>query len=297
MSTLVSVDLDDIGCYHDIHGLEAPPAGAERVALERCLPRFLELFAELGATATFFVIGRDLQRDMESGGKGAELLRQAVQAGHELGNHSFEHAYDMTTWPAAKMAADIVACDRLLRELGAHPFGFRAPGYTHDRRLLTQVAGAGYRYDSSSLPSPLYYLAKVGVLAGMKLRGKQSRSMLGGFSSFFGTTRPQFLPRLALWEVPISVSALLRLPLIGTSMLSGPDGIADSLRAEAARMPHLHIELHAIDLADEKEDGFAPELLAVQPELKTPLETRTQRLHELLNARGGGQSIIRALGA
>jgi hypothetical protein len=296
MSTLVSVDLDDVGCYHEIHGLERPPPESSGVVLERCLPRFLDLFDELGTTATFFVIGRDLRRDLEGGGKGAALLKQAVASGHELGNHSFEHAYDMTTWEADKIAADLRHCDRLLRSLGANVQGFRAPGYTHDRRLLTQVAGLGYRYDSSSMPSPSYYLAKLGIMAWMRVRGRRSASMLGGFSSFTGGTTPHFDPRVALWEVPISVSRVLRAPLIGTSLLSGPVALAERLRAEARSTPHLHIELHGLDLADEENDGYTPALRAVQPELKTPLATRLGRFRELLEARGGGSSIIRALG-
>lgn len=296
MSTLVSVDLDDVGCYHEIHGLERPSPEQAGIVLERCLPRFLDLFDELGVTATFFVIGRDLQRDLEAGGRGAKLLEQALAYGHELGNHSFEHAYDMTTWEASKIASDLRRCDALLRRLGAEPRGFRAPGYTHDRRLLTQVAGLGYRYDSSSMPSPAYYLAKVGVLAWMRVRGRESKSMLGGLSSFVGSTTPRYDPRVALWEVPISVSRFLRIPLIGTSLLSGPPALSEPLRAEARQMAHLHVELHGIDLGDERGDGYAPALRAIQPELETPLATRLERLKGLLEARGGGTSIIRALG-
>lgn len=296
MSTLISVDLDDVGCYHAIHGLAEPPEKATRLVLETCLPRFLELFAELGVSATFFVIGRDLQRDLNEGGRGAALLRQAVEAGHELGNHSYAHAYDMTEWSAEEMAADIAKCDALLRGLGAAVQGFRAPGYTHDRLLLTQVAGVGYRYDSSVLPSPLYYVAKLGVMTQMRLRGRKSASMLGGAASFWGSTAPRYLPRISLWEVPISVSPVLRLPLIGTSVLSGPAPLADRLRSQAARMAHLHLELHGLDLADAGDEGIKDQLRDLQPELQTPLNVKRDRFRELLQARGGGSSIIRALG-
>ncbi len=67
-ATLVSVDLDDIECYHAIHGLRPPSVATAGVGLERWLPRFLELFDRLGVRATFFVIGRDLARDLEGGG-------------------------------------------------------------------------------------------------------------------------------------------------------------------------------------------------------------------------------------
>ena len=288
-STIVSVDLDDLGCYHAIHGL-APPAGSAGVVLERCLPRFLELFGELGVRATFFVIGRDLQRDLADGGRGAAALRAALAAGHELGNHSHAHAYDMVTWTPAAIYDDLRRCDVLLRGLGARPAGFRAPGYTHDASLLQQVAALGYRYDASLLPSPLYYAGKLAVLGWMAARGKQSRSVARGWQSFVGPTRPHFMPECGLWEVPVSVSPLLRLPMVGTFVLG--DGLGGrGLRREAESRRYLHLELHGLDLADPDSDGYDPALIKRQPELRTDLKTREDRLRRLLTARGGATSI------
>ncbi len=300
MSTIVSLDLDDLACYHAIHGLPAPPAEQAGLALERWLPRFLDVFARLHVRATIFVIGRDLARDLEQGGRGAALLARALDEGHELANHSFEHAYDLHGWPAPEIAADLARCDGLLRQLGAQPRGFRAPGYTHSKTLLMQVAGLGYAYDSSLLPSPSYYLAKLGVLGLRRLRGRGSASQASGLRSFVGTTAVHFMPELGLWEVPMSVSRNLRLPLIGTFLLA--DGVpllgrvgAQALRREAASARHLHLELHAIDLADPEEDQLSAELIARQRELETPLSTRIERLSELLSQRGGGTSIARAM--
>lgn len=296
MSTLISVDLDDLSCYHQIHDLEPPSAEMAGVVLERCLPRFLELFAELDVRATFFVIGRDLERDLDSGGVGAKLLRRALAAGHELGNHSYAHAYDMHTWSSADIARDIKRCDALLRTIGAQPLGFRAPGYVHHKRMLQQVAGLGYRYDSSALPSPPYYLAKLGVMGWMRLRGKRSASSLSGATTFLGGTRPRYLSDVGLWEVPVSASPTLRLPVVGTALLSGPRRISDLLRAQVERMDYAHIELHGLDLADPDEDGYAQALVDKQPELKVSFEDRCKRLGTLLAARGSGGPILPALG-
>ncbi|HEY0135917.1 MAG TPA: polysaccharide deacetylase family protein [Nannocystis sp.] len=285
-STIVSVDLDDLACYHAIHGLPPPGPSAAGVVLERSLPRFLELFSELGVRATFFVIGRDLQRDAESGGKGSALLRQALAAGHELGNHSFSHAYDMVTWTPAAIYEDLRRCDVLLRGLGARPAGFRAPGYTHDALLLQQVAALGYRYDSSLLPSPAYYAAKLAAIGWMAVRGRRSQSLAHGWRSFVGPTRPHFMADCGLWEVPVSVSSLLRLPMVGTFVLGGR-GV---LLREATTTRYLHLELHGLDLVDANEVTDAA-LVSKAPELKTPLETRLARLRGLLKARQGATSI------
>ncbi len=290
-STIVSVDLDDLTCYHAIHGLPAPRPEAAGVVLERCLPRFLELFESIGARATFFVIGRDLQRDAEAGGRGSALLRQALAAGHELGNHSFAHAYDMVTWDAAAAYEDLRRCDVLLRGLGARPAGFRAPGYTHTPMLLQQVAALGYRYDASLLPSPAYYAAKLAAMGWMALRGKRSAALAQGWRSFLGPTRPHFMADCGLWEVPVSVSSVLRLPMVGTFVLGGRGLKGSLLLREAEACRYLHLELHGIDLADPETDGYDPALIKRQPELRVPLATRLGRLRGLLTARAGATSI------
>ncbi|MGB1698512.1 MAG: polysaccharide deacetylase family protein [Nannocystaceae bacterium] len=290
MSTLVSVDLDDLVCHHAVLGLDAPTEDLAGVCLERILPRFEALFDETSCRATFFVIGRDLERDMAGAGRGAGRLQKLARGGHRLANHSYAHDYAMTDWRSELIAEDIARCDAVLRELGVQARGFRAPGYTHDRRLLMQVAAQGYDYDSSSLPSPTYYAAKLGAMALFRMRGRSSASRADNLRSFVGRRTPQFLADAGIWEVPISVSRSLRLPLIGTSLLSGPELVRRVLFAEAASMSHLHIELHAMDLADPAADGLE-HLVGVQPGLKVPYEVRAARLRELLKARGGGVPI------
>lgn len=296
MSTIVSLDLDDLTCYHAIHGLEAPAPKLAGLALETWLPRFLDLFARLEVRATIFVIGRDLERDLEAGGRGAAVLRRALREGHELANHSHDHAYDLHRWSGEDIAADLRRCDALLRRLGADPRGFRAPGYTHDRALLMQVSALGYAYDSSVLPSPVYYLGKLGVLGLRRLRGRRSASQLAGARSFVGPRAVHYLPELGLWEVPISVTRSLRLPLTGTFLLGDAPPLmtrlqGEAMRKEAASTRHLHLELHAIDLADAEADGLDPALVGHQRELNTPLDRRLERLVKLLEARGGGAAI------
>src|SRR5690606_13508882 len=158
-----------------------------------------------------------------------------------------------------------------------------------------QVAAQGYRYDSSSLPAPLYYAAKRGVMAWMRLRGRRSASHDGGFASFLGPRHPHFMPELGLWEVPMSVSSVGRLPLIGTTLLGGPDLLSTRLRNEAARRSSLVLELHGLDLADADADGLDPALCAKEPVLAVPLTQRRERLRQLLVARGGGGSISAGL--
>ncbi|MEE9385809.1 MAG: polysaccharide deacetylase family protein [Nannocystaceae bacterium] len=296
--TTVSVDLDDVACYHAIHGLPPPTDAQRALVLQRCLPRFLELFAEHKVKATFFVVGRDLARELATAGAGTGLLRRALAEGHELANHSFDHDYDMQSWSSADIYRDLAKCDKLLRHIGAHPQGFRAPGYLHHERMLAQVAALGYRYDSSSLPSPTYYLAKRSMLAWMEHRGRKSSSPRGGWRSFFGSAWPRFLPELGLWEFPIGVSGILRLPMVGTALLAAPKRLSAALRHRALVQPVLHLQLHGIDLADPGlgGDGYDPTLLERQPELRVSLDHRRDALAELFSHRGGGLNIAAVLG-
>lgn len=278
-TTLVSVDLDDLDCYHAVHGVDEP---ARALALTRWLPRFLRLFEALGVRATFFVIGSDVRRDLDAGGHGAAVLREAIAAGHELASHSYAHAYDLSCNAEHVIADDLRRADDVLRELGADPCGFRAPGYTQSPAMMRAVAALGYRYDSSVLPSPPYYAVKLAMMAAMKLRGRHSSSLASGVRSFLGEAHPYRRRDAPLVELPMSVTPWLRLPIIGTTLLSTPRMLRGHLRAAALRADYFHLELHAIDLADAHEDRIDAEL----PELRRPLETRIEALREVLTARG-----------
>ncbi len=85
----------------------------------------------------------------------------------------------------------------------------------------------------------------------------------------------------------MSVSTVLRLPMVGTFVIGG----RALLLREAETRPYLHLELHGIDLADPDSDGYDAVLRKRQPELRVPLQLRLDRLRRLLTARGTGTSI------
>ena len=284
-STLVSVDLDDLDCYAAIHGLGPVDAAARRWPLERWVPRMLDFFERRSARVTLFVVGRDLARDLDGKGRGAQWIGQAARSGHELANHSFAHAYDMVHRGAKWIRADLGRCDALLREFGPAPVGFRAPGYTHDAALLREVAALGYRYDSSRLPSPPYYLAKLAAIGWSRLRGRRSASQVGGWATFLGRPTPHYLDAIDLWEFPVSVASGLRLPLVGTALWVAPSWLFRRLCAATATMEHVHLELHAIDFADASRDALPSALLRTQPGLESPLNRRLDRLARILDER------------
>src|SRR5690606_4186215 len=98
----VSVDLDEIPCYTAIHGLPTPRDDRAHAVYRAALPRLASLFEELAIPATLCAIGRDLAT--RSNGR---ALRRLAQAGHEIGNHTQHHWYDLTRRPREVMAREV----------------------------------------------------------------------------------------------------------------------------------------------------------------------------------------------
>src|SRR5580704_4139958 len=286
----VSVDLDAVACYYRIHALGEPPVGRARFAILRsCLPRFAELFARHDLRATFFVVGADLEAD----GEGRALLGELARAGHELANHTHTHRYDFARLPRAAMAEEI---DRAHAVVGAcagtAPLGFRAPGYAINADALDLLHARGYRYDSSVFPSAAYYGAKALVMAAMRLAGRPSGSFLDNPRVLLAPRRPYRPAPTApyrhggdgLLELPIAVTPLARLHVIGTSLILAPAWLRRHLVAAALRAPFFNLELHGIDLADAEADEIPPALVARQPDLRRPLSHKLAALDETLAA-------------
>jgi peptidoglycan-N-acetylglucosamine deacetylase len=266
----VSVDLDEIPYYASIHGIDTPPA-ARHAIYERAVPRFVELFAEEGIAATFFVIGRDA-----TVGSNASVLRALRDAGHELGNHSLDHLYDLTRRDEAVVREQIAGAEAAIeRAAGVRPLGFRAPGYTMTDAVFRVLEERGYAYDSSVFPCPPYYAAKAAAMAAIRLRGRRSESVLddprvlAAPADPYRVGRPYWRRGTGLLELPVGVTrdATGRLPFIGTALALAGDRGAGWLTRRVVGRPLVSLELHGIDLADAEQDGLGF-LRAHQPDLR-----------------------------
>lgn len=245
----VSVDLDEIPHYHRIHGL-TPPADQSAhaiydVALERCF----EFANEHQIPLTFFVVGSDTERPAN-----AARLRRAVELGHELGNHTRDHRYDLVRLSTEEQRAQVFGGAQLIeRNVGVRPRGFRAPGYTVSDALLELVSEAGHVYDSSVFPCPPYYAAKATAFAALALRGRRSRAILDTPAVLRAPTRPYRIGRpyyragQGLLEFPIQVTRGPRLPYIGTGLVMAGLLGARALTRWVIGEPLVNLELHGID--------------------------------------------------
>jgi len=104
------------------------PSDARGVALTfddgpdpRSTPQVLDMLDEVGAKATFFVIGRKVADH-------PELAREICERGHAIGIHSYEHERLMSLRSPWHVRADLErAMDVVARATGLRPRLFRAP--------------------------------------------------------------------------------------------------------------------------------------------------------------------------
>jgi peptidoglycan-N-acetylglucosamine deacetylase len=116
-------------------------------------PQILDALAAGQARATFFVIGRYLERN-------ADIARRALAEGHELGNHSWTHSYFQNFYSAGRHAREIARAAAAIRELsGAHrqplyrsPVGLKSPALARAAHAtgLTVVAWSLHTRDTFS---------------------------------------------------------------------------------------------------------------------------------------------------
>jgi hypothetical protein len=284
----VSIDLDEIHHYHAIHGLPNPSPALNAV-YDVAVPRAAEWARSLDIPLTWFAVGRDLERK-----ENAERLRTLVEGGHEVGNHSHTHAYDLSCRDPGELRREIDLGARAIeRAVGKAPRGFRAPGYTVNDELFAALSELGVGYDSSVFPSPPYYAAKAAKLFSMRLRGRTSQSVLDTPSVLRAPSRPYRVGKPywktgdGMLELPIQVTPGARLPFIGTALvLAGADG-ARLLTRTVLGETFVNLELHGIDFLgpDEGLDALATH----QPDAKLPLARKLAALSatvELLREKG-----------
>lgn len=84
-------------------------------------PQVLDLLAQHGAKATFFVIGRKLAQH-------PELARRIVAEGHLLANHSWQHARTQNFWNARRLYQDMARCTAAIQRFQTNmPLLYRPP--------------------------------------------------------------------------------------------------------------------------------------------------------------------------
>lgn len=280
----VSVDLDEIPCYEQIHGIPHHTESAHKI-YDKALPRFKNFFSELNIPATFFVIGKDLTRPQNR-----QSIASLHAQGHEIANHTMNHPYAFSRLDARRTLNEInLANEAIENVIHETPLGFRAPGYAINNRIFKELSQLNMLYDSSVFPCPAYYAAKATVLATMSLRGKKSKSILDHPRVLTANTQPYRVGTpytrrgSGLLEIPIGTTPWSsgRFPYIGTSLALAGVKRACFLTRRMLNKPFINLEMHGIDLTGCEEDNLA-HLRHSQPDLRIALESKRQTFHAVL---------------
>lgn len=209
-----------------------PPRTGD-IVIEKSIPRILSMLNDCNAKATFFCLGPDVENH-------PELFQKIVGAGHEIGNHSFNHNHKFGLLRVEEIEEEIKKTHDVIEDkLGVTPMGFRTPNYNVSGRVISCLERRGYKYDSSVLPS------FVPGITSFRWLGAPTRPYKPDKESVTKKGNSDVL------EMPLSVSPIMRLPISGTFVrvlgswyLGAGTAFFDS--------DYMNVNIHPIDVVPEK---------------------------------------------
>ena len=245
----LSLDLDNLWSYMKTHG----DAGWEGFPsyLDVVVPRFLAVLDAFSMRITVFVVGQDAALE-----RNHAALRSIVEAGHEVGNHSFHHEPWLHLYSSGEVAAEIERAEAAIENaVGIRPRGFRGPGYSVSETVLRVLRRRGYEFDCSTFPTFVGPLARAYYFLRARLDAEEKSkrdALFGGIRDGMRPLSPYRwdLPEGRLLEIPVTTLPGLRMP-IHFSYLHWLAGFSERLA-----LGYFAAALRACDAA-----GIAPSLL------------------------------------
>ena len=122
--------------------------GSRELRVERNTERLMEILAERGVHATFFVLGWLAER-------APALVRRITEAGHEVACHGYSHQLVYKQTPGEFREETVRAKHFLEDTIGHAVLGYRAASFSVTRQslwALDVLIDLGFRYDSSIFP-------------------------------------------------------------------------------------------------------------------------------------------------
>ncbi len=215
----LSLDLDNQWSYMKTHG----DAGWENFPsyFDVVVPRALDFLKERDLNITFFVVGQDAALE-----KNHESLSSISAAGHEIGNHSFNHEPWLHLYSKEQLTNEFEKTESAIAKFcDQNLTGFRGPGYSLSPTVLEVLATRGYEYDCSTLPTyigPLaraYYFFKSPEMSDDER--EKRKKLFGKLSDGFQTLKPHLVEAAgrSLVEIPVTTFPFVKTPIHASYLL------------------------------------------------------------------------------
>jgi polysaccharide deacetylase family protein (PEP-CTERM system associated) len=181
MLNALTVDVEE---YFQVHAFEEV-VGRENwenyeSRVEASTSRILDILAETGTRASFFILGWIAERH-------PILVRRIRDAGHEVATHGYGHWLVYRQTPD-QFRSDLQRSLDIIQDItGEKVLGFRAPSFSitkHSLWAVDVVQECGLRYDSSIYPA---------------------RPLVHNRYGFPGAPCAPYLIRPGLWEFPMTI--------------------------------------------------------------------------------------------
>ena len=209
----LSLDLDNKWSYMKTHG----DVGWETFPsyLNIVVPRVLAFLKDRQLKITFFIVGQDAALE-----KNRKAIASIAAAGHEIGNHSFNHEPWLHLYSKEELTNEFDKTETaLLNVTGKRPTGFRGPGYSLSPTVLEVLAERGYKYDCSTLPTyiaPLaraYYFFKSPKMTDEER--EKRKKLFGKLSDGFQNLKPRMMNVAGrdMVEIPVTTFPIIKTPI------------------------------------------------------------------------------------
>jgi peptidoglycan/xylan/chitin deacetylase (PgdA/CDA1 family) len=208
----VSLDLDNQWSYMKIHGDE----GWDNYPsyFDIFIPHVLDVLDELDLKITFFIVGKDTERE-----ENRKYIKMIAERGHEVGNHSYNHESWLQTYSYKKIEKEICEAEAAIETVtGQKTTGFRGPGFSWSKDLLKVLESRGYQYDASTLPTYLGPFAKMYYFSKSNLTKEEKnarKELFGKFSEGFRSVKPfkwDLGDGKSITEIPVTTVPVFKIP-------------------------------------------------------------------------------------
>lgn len=207
----LSLDLDNKWSYMKTHG----DAGWETFPsyFDILIPRVLQFLKERDLTITFFVVGQDATVE-----ENQPYLKMIAAAGHEIGNHSFNHEPWLHLYSEAQIEEELARAEKHIEAVtGQRPLGFRGPGFSLSENVLKVLQQRGYLYDCSTFPTYLGPLARAYYFMTTRLSSQERDQRKKLFGTLSEGLRPVKSYRWqmeggGLVEIPVTTMPIFKTP-------------------------------------------------------------------------------------